>query len=204
MKILLSEDDFTSRTMLAAVLRMWGYHPVATDNGEDAWEAMRQPGAPKLALLDWDMPKLDGLEVTRRIRQLDGDEPPYIVILTAKGEGGDIIHGLEAGANDYVSKPYDQGELRARLDVGRRMLELQAALAGKVRELQKALDEVRTLRGIIPICAGCKKVRDDQGYWSQVEEYVRDHTEAEFSHGFCPDCVKRLYPEIAKDQNEPS
>jgi response regulator RpfG family c-di-GMP phosphodiesterase len=120
-------------------------------------------------------------------------------MLTTKSEKTDIIAGLEAGANDYLAKPFDPGELHARVRTGWRMLALQNALAAKVDELREALAQIKTLRGIVPICASCKKIRDDQGYWSQVEVYVRDHTEAEFSHDICPECVGRLYPEFQDD-----
>ena len=197
MNILIAEDDYTSRVMLLAVLKKWKYNPVATENGAEAWNVMQRADAPKLVLLDWNMPEMDGLEVTRRVRGMSAAEPPYIVILTARGEKSNIVQGLEAGANDYVAKPYDHDELRARLGVGRRMVELQSVLALRMRELQKAQDDVKTLRGIIPICANCKNIRDDKGCWSQVEVYVRDHSEAEFSHGLCPVCVKKLYSEFA-------
>jgi response regulator RpfG family c-di-GMP phosphodiesterase len=121
-------------------------------------------------------------------------------MLTALGEKANIIAGLEAGANDYLVKPFDPGELRARVEVGRRMVEMQDGLASKVEELRQALDQIKTLRGIVPICASCKKIRDDQGYWNQVEAYVQDHTEAEFSHGLCPECAQLLYAEFAEDE----
>jgi len=197
MRILIAEDDFTSRTVLVGVLKKEGHEVTATVNGSEAWQAMQQPDAPALAILDWMMPELDGPEVVRRVRARSTDRPPYLIMLTTKGEKTDIIAGLEAGANDYLAKPFNPGELRARVEVGRRMVELQAVLAAKIEELRQALDQVKTLRGILPICAACKKIRDDQGYWRQVEVYVRDHTEAEFSHGLCPDCIKRLYPELA-------
>ncbi|MBI5095403.1 MAG: diguanylate cyclase [Candidatus Hydrogenedentes bacterium] len=128
MRILIAEDDFTSRTMLAGVLKKSGYEVVETINGSAAWEAMRQPGAPGLAILDWMMPELDGPEVVRRIRGVETDQPPYIIMLTSKGDKSDIIAGLDAGANDYLAKPFDAGELRARVEVGRRMVEMQAEL----------------------------------------------------------------------------
>ena len=128
MRILISEDDFTSRAMLTAVLRKWSYDPVSTENGAQAWEALQQPGAPKLVLLDWNMPEMDGVEVVRRVRTLVTSEPPYIIILTSDGAKASIVAGLEAGANDYVVKPYDTNELLARIAVGQRMLELQAKL----------------------------------------------------------------------------
>ncbi len=128
MRILISEDDFTSRAMLTAVLRKWNYDPVTTENGAQAWEALQQPGAPKLVLLDWNMPEMDGVEVVRRVRMLVPSEPPYIIILTSDGAKASIVAGLEAGANDYVVKPYDTHELLARIRVGQRMVELQAKL----------------------------------------------------------------------------
>ena len=198
MRILIAEDDFTSRRLLAAVLGKSGHDVVETADGAAAWEALRQPGAPPLAILDWMMPEMDGLEVLRRVRALQSPQPPYVIMLTAKSEKADIIAGLAAGANDYLAKPFDSGELRARVDVGSRLIEMQAALSAKVEELRQALDQIKTLRGIVPICASCKKIRDDQGFWLQVEVYVRDHTEAEFSHDICPECIKKLYPEFAQ------
>lgn len=201
MRILIAEDDLTSRNVLAGVLRKSGHEVLETVNGAAAWDALRQPGAPALAILDWMMPEMDGQEVVRRVRALQTDRPPYIIMLTTKDEKADIIAGLEAGANDYLAKPFDPGELRARVEVGRRMVEMQDALASKVEALRQALEQIKTLRGILPICANCKKIRDDQGYWNQVEVYVRDHTEAEFSHGICPECIKKLYPGYKQDDD---
>jgi len=202
MRILIAEDDFTSRSMLAAVLKKVGHEPVETAVGSQAWAALQQPDAPRLVILDWMMPEMDGLEILRRVRALPTDRPPYILMLTTRTEKAEIIAGLDAGANDYLAKPFDAGELRARVEVGQRMVEMQDALADKIEELHRALAEIKTLRGIVPICASCKKIRDDRGYWSQVEVYVRDHTEAEFSHGICPECMKKLYPELARNAEE--
>ena len=135
MRILIAEDDYTSRAMLTAALHRWGYDPIVTENGLQAWSAIQKPDAPKLILLDWNMPEMDGLEVTRRIRALDTAEPSYIIILTSKSEKANIVAGLDIGANDYIIKPYDAEELLARIRVGQRMLELQAGLLAA----QKAL-----------------------------------------------------------------
>jgi phosphoserine phosphatase RsbU/P len=197
MHILIAEDDFTSRTVLVGVLKKEGHKVTATVNGAEAWQALQQPDAPPLAVLDWMMPEMNGLEVVRRVRGLSTNRPPHLIMLTTRSEKDDIIAGLEAGANDYLAKPFHVGELRARVEVGRRMVEMQAALADKIEELRQAFDQIKTLRGIVPICAGCKQIRDDRGYWNQVEVYVRDHTEAQFSHGICPDCMRRLYPDYA-------
>ncbi len=128
MRILLAEDDLTSRTILAALLQKWGHDPVVTCDGDEAWEALQNPDAPKLVLLDWNMPGLDGLEVCRRVREIETSNPPYVIILTARTDMADIVTGLDAGANDYVSKPFNNDELQARIRVGQRMLELQAEL----------------------------------------------------------------------------
>jgi response regulator RpfG family c-di-GMP phosphodiesterase len=120
-------------------------------------------------------------------------------MLTTKWNKADIISALETGANDYLSKPFDAGELLARVKVGRRMLEMQDALVIKNAELLQALEQVRTLSGIVPICMHCKNIRDDKGYWEKVEAYVSSHTDARFSHGICPECLKKHYPEILRD-----
>lgn len=128
MRILIAEDDVTSRAVLASVLKKLGHEVVAVVDGAEAWAAMQQPGAPRLAILDWMMPRMDGLEVCRLIRQTLTEAPPYLIMLTAKSEKSEVIAGLEAGADDYLGKPFDPGELRARIEVGRRLVELQDAL----------------------------------------------------------------------------
>lgn len=128
MKILIAEDDVTTRTLLEGVLEKEGHEVMAVKDGAEAWEALQQPDAPRLVILDWMMPELDGLEVVRRVRAKQTDRPPHIIMLTCKREKVEIIAGLEAGADDYVAKPFDPGELRARLGVGQRMVEMQDAL----------------------------------------------------------------------------
>jgi phosphoserine phosphatase RsbU/P len=123
--------------------------------------------------------------------------PPYLILLTAKGRREDIITGLKAGANDYVTKPFDREELRARVQVGARIVELQHSLADRVHALEEALARVKQLQGLLPICSYCKKIRDDQNYWQQVENYISRHSEAQFSHSICPGCYEQLVkPEL--------
>ena len=136
MRLLIVEDDLTSRHILTAILRKWGYDPVVREDGAAAWEALQQPGAPELILLDRKMAGMDGLEVCRRLREHDASRSAYIILLTGLGEKSDIVQGLEAGANDYIAKPYDNEELRARIKVGQRMLELQSSL----RQARDALE----------------------------------------------------------------
>jgi diguanylate cyclase (GGDEF)-like protein len=148
MKILIAEDDVTSRVMLAALLRKWAFDPVVTEDGDMAWQAIQAPEAPKLAIVDWNMPRMDGMEFCRRVRAVPTSNPPYIILLTARGEMADIVRGLDAGANDYVTKPYHSEELLARLRVGRRMIDLQDELnaARSLLEHQASHD---TLTGVL-------------------------------------------------------
>jgi len=196
MKILIAEDDAISCRVLETTLRKWNYDVVVTRDGAAAWEVFQQPDAPALAVLDWMMPELDGVEVCRRVRTLPRTPTPYIILLTAKGRKEDVVEGLNAGADDYLTKPFDRAELQARLNVGERILKLQSELATRVTELQEALARVKQLQGMLPICCYCKKIRDDQNYWTQVESYISAHSGAQFSHGVCPDC----YDSVLKPQ----
>ena len=195
MRILIAEDDLTSRVMLVSVLKKHGHEAVPTVNGEEAWEAMQKSDAPRLAILDWMMPVLSGVEVVRRIRADTAIPQPYLIMLTTKGEKSDLITGLEAGANDYLVKPFHPAELKARVTTGIRLVELQDQMAEKIKELSQALDDIKTLQGFLPICMHCKKIRNDKGYWEQVEGYVSRHSKAVFSHGVCPECMQQYYPE---------
>ena len=165
-------------------------------NGEDALAILESKRPPDLMLLDWMMPRMDGLEVLHRIRLKQFAHPPYIIMLTTRDGKTDIVTALNAGADDYLTKPYDPTELHARVDVAKRLIIARHALAAKVIELQQALNEIKNLRGIIPICSFCKKVRNDRGYWDRVETYIREHSNAEFSHSVCPSCLRTHYPDI--------
>jgi CheY-like chemotaxis protein len=172
---------------------------VVTQNGIDALNVLEGQDSPKLAVLDWMMPEMDGLDVCRRIRQTQSVAPIYIILLTAKGRKSEIVQGLEAGANDYVIKPFDREELIARVKVGETVVNLQESLAAQVKELEAALARVEQLQGILPICSYCKNVRDDHNYWQEVETYVSKHSSAEFSHSVCPDCyVEKVQPQLDK------
>jgi len=136
MKVLIAEDDMTSRIILDSVLKKWGFTPVLTCNGKEAWDVMQSKDGPRLAILDWQMPEMNGIEVCQKIREIDTSEPPYLILLTSKDEKKDIVKGLQAGANDFISKPYDNEELQARINVGRRMVKLQFELGEAYRALE--------------------------------------------------------------------
>ena len=192
MRILIAEDDLVSRKMLEATLTRWGYEVLVTCDGQSALQALTGPDAPRVAILDWMMPSLDGVDVCRKVREGSVAQPPYVILLTAKGNKEDIVSGLEAGADDYIIKPFDREELRARLQAGLRIITLQNQLAARVRELEEAIARIRTLQGLLPICSYCKRVRNDGDYWQQVESYISDHSDARFSHGICPDCYESV------------
>ncbi len=190
--ILLAEDDEDSRRMLGYWLQSWGFGVVSVGNGLEAAEVMSGDNPPSLVLLDWMMPKMDGVEVCRHIRQQAGQPFTYIILLTAKSDKKEVAVGLGAGADDYVVKPCDMTELRARLRVGERMVAVERRLAQQVVTLQDALDQVRQLKELLPICAWCKRVRADEDYWQSIEEYLHDHAGTDFTHGICPHCVSEM------------
>ncbi len=198
MKVLIAEDDVTSRMILEHMLAGWGYEVVVTKDGDEAWRELQAEDAPKLAILDWMMPKMDGVQVCREVRKLDKSSPVYIIFLTTRGSKKDIVAGLEAGANDYIGKPYDTDELRVRVKVGEKVAALQSALAEQVNSLKEALGHVQTLQGILPICMHCHKIRNDQESWERLEKYISEHSDAQFSHSLCPECLKKYYPDITR------
>ena len=196
MRVLVAEDDATTQRLLQALLKQWGYQVVTCANGDAAWAELSSPGGPSLGIVDWLMPGIDGPEVIRRARGIT-DRPVYLIVLTSKSSTEDIVAAFGAGADDYLVKPFQPAELRVRVRAGHRMLELEANLRARVKELEEALTKVKKLQGLLPICSYCKKVRDDRDYWQQVETYVESRTDAQFSHGICPDCyTKHVQPQL--------
>jgi DNA-binding response OmpR family regulator len=197
MRILVAEDDTVSRQRLGALLARWGHEVTMTGTGNEAWQSLQAVDAPSLALLDWEMPGVPGPEVCRRAREAAPRAALYLILLTGRTSREDTIAGLESGADDYLTKPFDPAELRARIGVGIRVLELQQELARRVVELERAVAEVDRLHGLLPICSYCKKVRTDGDSWQQIEAYVSAHSTARFSHGVCPHCLETvLRPQV--------
>lgn len=191
-RVLVADDDLVSRVLLEATLADLGYEVSTVADGAAALEGLDQDDSPALAILDWEMPRLSGPEVCQALRARRPERPWYLLLLTVRGGSSHIVQGLRAGANDYLTKPFDRDELAARLAVAGNVLALQTALAQRIHELEHALAHIKTLRGLLPICAWCKKIRDDGNYWRQVEDYVARHTEASFTHGICPSCEEDL------------
>jgi CheY-like chemotaxis protein len=190
-EVLVADDEPVSRAVVTAMLRKAGYGVRHATNGEEALALLAGERAPAIALLDWMMPLLDGPEVLRRLRGIETPTPPYVILVTSRGATADIVAGLGAGANDYLTKPAHEDELVARVRVGARVVELQETLAERVRSLEEALRNVRALQGLLPICAYCKSIRKDQNYWQKVETYFHDRSGVQFSHSYCPTCYDR-------------
>ncbi|HOC59519.1 MAG: response regulator transcription factor [Syntrophaceae bacterium] len=195
MRLLIADDDPNTVNLLRKYLMLWNYEVVAVSNGSEAIEIINGNDPPQLIVLDWLMPDINGIEVIKKVRLRDSANPPYIILFTVRDEKGAIIEGLEAGANDYITKPFDKDEFRARIRVGERVVQLQNSLSDRIRQLQEAVSQIKSLRGIIPICSYCHKIRNDQKSWQQLEKYISEHSGAEFSHGICPECLKKHYPE---------
>lgn len=196
MQVLIAEDDRVTGEILARTLQRWGHETTLVGDGARAWEQLAAATVPTLAILDWMMPEMDGPDVCRRVRAERPEANMYLLLVTAREGRSDVVAGLDAGADDYVIKPFDPEELRARVAVGVRVLSLQQKLAERVAELQTALSNVKQLRGLLPICSYCKRIRGDDQYWQQVEGYIAEHSGAQFSHGICPSCFEKLSAEL--------
>lgn len=192
MRILVADDDPVGLTIVTRSLESWRLDVAPARDGDEAWRIIREDARIALAILDWQMPGADGPELCRRIRAEQCHAHLHVILLTARDSRGDVIAGLDAGADDYLVKPFDPGELRARIQVGLRIASLQNRLAARVAELEEALSKVKQLSGLLPICSYCKRIRSDDDYWQQVDRYVAEHSEVRFSHGICPECYEAV------------
>jgi DNA-binding response OmpR family regulator len=187
-RVLIADDDLVLRHALKTHLERWSFDVTACADGGQAWQALQAASPPPIAIVDWNMPGIDGPTLCQELRARPALSGMYVILLTGNQDRKDVIAGLESGADDYITKPFDWDELRARLLIGCRIVGLQMALEARVAELQAALANVRQLSGLLPICAYCKRIRDDADYWQQIEKYVAEHSGAQFTHGICPEC----------------
>jgi len=264
-EVLVVEDSPTQALCLQRALELAGYHVSVVHDGPQAMEYL-EAKAPTLVVSDIVMPGFDGYELCRRIKNDERLQGIPVILVTSLTDPVDILRGLQCGADNFITKPYREKELLARIQyllintdlrsqaatglvmqiffAGRKhfltpermqivdllLSSFETAVLNKcefenankelkavndrltleiaereraeqererlIEELQRALAEVKRLSGLLPICASCKRIRDDQGYWQQIEAYIRDHSEADFSHGICPECARKLYPEL--------
>lgn len=199
-RVLIAEDDFLVSKEIGRIVKSIGYEQVGTaNNGE---EAVRQTCLlqPDVVLMDIKMPQLSGLEAVSRIQD---SCPTPVVILTAH-ESEELVNAAgQKGAGAYVTKPPGTEEIKRAVTIAMarhadlmQLRDLNKKLYEKNLALEDALAEIKTLRGILPICSHCKQIRDDQGYWHKIESYIQSHSEAAFSHGVCPDCIEKYYPDL--------
>ena len=198
-RILIADDDPVARQLLVTHLGQWGYDVVSASDGTEAERLLREDESIQLAILDWMMPGVDGVDLCRRLRSEERSRPLYLVICTARGETSDVVQALEAGADDYVTKPLTKEELRARLHVGHRTVQLESDLHRRIGELRDALAHVKQLQGLLPICMHCKRIRSGEDAWLRIERYLETHAEVEFSHGVCDRCLEEHYAGVSEE-----
>lgn len=208
--ILIVDDIGKNIQVLGSILLKEDYAISYATDGQQALEMVETEDY-DLILLDIMMPGMDGFEVCQRIKQMPEKKDIPIIYLTARTQKQDIVQGLTAGAVDYITKPFNSTELKARVQThlalkkARDCISDQNIQLGKKNEtleklnseLKEAMEKIKTLEGILPICSFCKKIRDDKGYWEQIESYMSKHADVLFSHGLCPDCLNSQYPEFA-------
>jgi CheY-like chemotaxis protein len=202
--ILVIDDTPANLRLLFQMLSEHGYRVRLTTSGKQAIEAARA-AVPDLILLDIMMPEMDGYEVCGRLKTDERTRDVPVIFISALDETLDQVAAFSIGGVDYIPKPFQVEEVLARVKTHLTLRGLQKTLEQKNEQLQiknseleAALAKVKLLAGMLPICANCKKVRDDEGYWQSVEVYIRDHSEAEFSHSICPDCMQTLYPDLSQ------
>ena len=189
MKILIAEDDLISRKLLITTLEQFGHRVVAFENGLDAWNAYNEIPY-RVIVSDWLMPKLDGLDFCRRVRERPQTDYTFFVLLTANVHGKEsYMEAMRAGIDDFLTKPLDRDQIWMRLRVAERIL--------------RYTTQISQLESMMPICSYCKKVRDDNNYWQQVETYIGQRTGANFSHSVCPSCYNQVVrPQLEKIKSE--
>lgn len=197
--VLYVEDEPLTRAVFARILERKVSNLYQAENGEEGLELFKMH-RPDIVISDVRMPVMDGIEMSRRIKTLEGSSK--IILTTAHSDASVLLNSIDAGIDKYILKPVDVEILFSALESCAETIMLERKIQEQAREkdeliarLQDALDNIKRLSGLLPICSSCKKIRDDKGYWNQIEKYIAEHSEAEFSHGICPECVKKLYPQ---------
>lgn len=197
-KKLLVVDDVRENLIILYKLLHREYEVIGANGGEEALR-LASEAAPDLVLLDVMMPGMDGFEVCRILKGDDRTRNLPVIFVTALNDETDESKGLELGAVDYITKPFKPAILRRRIATHLQLQAQKNELAGKNAELQSALARVKELSGLLPICMTCKKIRDDRGYWNQLESYISNHSQALFSHSFCPECAQAEMKKLLKE-----
>jgi DNA-binding response OmpR family regulator len=214
--LIVVDDVPANLHVLRQILEPEGFRILVATSGGGALNIARK-ASPNLVLLDVMMPELDGFDTCRLLHGIPGLENMPVIFITALNEPEAVVKGFQSGGVDYIVKPFQKDEVLARtrthlklsqlhnrLSRRNRDLErLAAELLAKQRELEDAFDSIKTLKGLIPICSHCKSIRDDDGFWNRVESYIEKHSDALFSHGICPDCLRKHYGDFYSPPPDP-
>jgi DNA-binding response OmpR family regulator len=195
--VLIIDDSPTNLRILLKYLKTSGFDVIVAESGEKGLSELEK-SPPDIILMDVMMPGIDGFETCKRLKEKEENKEIPVIFMTSLSEVSDKIKGFGAGAVDYITKPFKQEEVLLRLNTHLTIRRQKIEILRQKKELEKALTEIKVLKGLLPICSNCKKIRDDQGRWEPVEVYIRNHSEAKFSHGICPICAKELYPDFYK------
>ncbi len=190
MKLLIAEDEYTTRLTVQVILEQWGYRVDSVEDGTSAWKLLQNPEGPQIAILDWEMPGIDGVELCHKVKMLERETPVYVIMLTGRDDKDDILKGFDAGADDYMTKPFDENELRARVRVAERLVSIQEELAISNSELREVLNHVEMLQSNLPLCTSCLSIQDYDGAWRTMKEYAKSKDDPRFQFSTCQDCRK--------------
>lgn len=188
MRILVAEDDAVFRKLYARLLEHHGHDPVLVENGEQAWQALQRIDAPRFAVLDWMMPGIEGVDLCRRLRTTARHRLSYLIMVTSRSNTDDLVAALDAGADDFLAKPFSPSEFLARIRAGVRSLTRQDQLLDRLVALQAAASSTFTNAPVVPICMYCKSVRDPSECWHERDAFLAAAKGPPLSHGICPAC----------------
>ncbi len=197
--ILIVDDSAASLGLSANTLAKFGFRSMTARSGQEALQLLGDQ-TPDIILLDIIMQGWDGFETCRRLKQDKRTQDIPVIFMTALSATLEKVKGFSLGAVDYITKPFQKEELAARINTHLTIRRQKEEIERQKDELEIALAKVKTLSGLLPICASCKKIRNDDGYWEQIEVYVKEHSDAEFSHGICPDCGKKIWGKYYKEK----
>ncbi len=194
--ILVVDDVAKNLEVMCNILSIENYQISVASDGRKAWHILQRL-SPDLILLDVMMPNVDGYTLCRHIKTVESKKDIPIIFVTARTGREDLIKGFEVGGVDYITKPFNASELLVRVRTHISLYRANRRNEYLIAELRAALAQVKTLSGLLPICSDCKQIRDDDGYWQQVESYLAAHSDVRFTHGICPACVRKRYPDLA-------
>jgi DNA-binding response OmpR family regulator len=202
MKVLIADDEKIARMTMQKMLESFGYEVFSAGDGTEALTLFLKH-QPNFIVTDWMMPKMSGITLVKTIRAFAENVYTYIIMISAREDKSDLMEGMQAGVDEFLTKPVDRDQLRARMRVGRRIMTLQETLRQRIKEVEEANKHVKKLQGLLPICAYCKNVRNESDLWQKVESYIHEHElDVEFSHSICPDCYEKYVKPMEEKMRE--